>query len=319
MVKSVNIKQFLKRAKQSPVIDVRSPKEFENGHIPGAVNIPLFNNMERAKVGTTYKQSGREQAILLGLEIAAPKMTGFVKKVERIAHSAEREHGAEHMANGAERMSESMDDNKEPGIVSTKNFSQSNWLEKLKKVSIPFFIALTIFGIGYGIALFLKETFGIYDVNPENPEKTEIKLIILILTITTLGIAASFNNSIRRLKGSFESGEYLMLIFCLAVASLANFSDIIKAGPFLLSYVGVVIVGAILIHYLLAAIFRIDADTVIITSTAGIYGAPFIAPISNILKNRDILVAGLTTSLIGYAFGNYLGIGVAKLLAFLLN
>jgi len=90
MVKSVNIKQFLKRAKQSPVIDVRSPKEFENGHIPGAVNIPLFNNMERAKVGTTYKQSGREQAILLGLEIAAPKMTGFVKKVERIAHSAER-------------------------------------------------------------------------------------------------------------------------------------------------------------------------------------------------------------------------------------
>jgi len=90
MVKSINTKQFLKRAKQSPVIDVRSPKEFENGHIPGAVNIPLFNNVERAKVGTTYKQSGREQAILLGLEIVAPKMAGFVKKVERIAQGALR-------------------------------------------------------------------------------------------------------------------------------------------------------------------------------------------------------------------------------------
>ena len=88
MVKSINIKQFLKRAKQSPVIDVRSPKEFENGHIPGAVNIPLFNNEERAKVGTKYKRSGREQAILLGLEIVAPKMTGFVKKVERVVQRA---------------------------------------------------------------------------------------------------------------------------------------------------------------------------------------------------------------------------------------
>ncbi|MBW8049834.1 MAG: tRNA 2-selenouridine(34) synthase MnmH [Cytophagales bacterium] len=90
MVKSINIKQFINQAKQSPVIDVRSPKEFENGHIPGAVNIPLFSNVERAKVGTTYKQSGREQAILLGLEIVAPKMTGFVKKVERVAHGTWR-------------------------------------------------------------------------------------------------------------------------------------------------------------------------------------------------------------------------------------
>src|SRR5210317_951188 len=45
-----------------PVIDVRSPGEFRRGHIPGAFSVPLFDDAERAEVGTLYKQSGRENA-----------------------------------------------------------------------------------------------------------------------------------------------------------------------------------------------------------------------------------------------------------------
>ncbi len=44
------------------LIDVRSPNEFERGHIPGALHIPVFDNEERAQVGIKYKQSGRRQA-----------------------------------------------------------------------------------------------------------------------------------------------------------------------------------------------------------------------------------------------------------------
>ncbi len=161
--------------------------------------------------------------------------------------------------------------------------------------------SLSVFMAGAGIGL----SYLIYG---------EISILIVILTVTTLGIAASFISKIRSQKGAYEAGEYLMLVFCIAIGTLANFSELINAGTVMFSYVAFTVSGAILIHFVLAAIFRIDADTVIITSTAGIFGAPFIAPIAGVLKNRDVLVAGFTTSLIGYALGNYLGLSVAYLL-----
>ena len=62
------------------LIDVRSPSEFARAHIPTALSLPLFNDAERAKVGTIYKQTSPESALLKGLEIVGPKMSGFVKK-----------------------------------------------------------------------------------------------------------------------------------------------------------------------------------------------------------------------------------------------
>ncbi len=56
------------------LIDVRSPKEYLQGHWPGAKNLPLFNNEERSLVGTAYKKKGRKKAILIGLEIITPKL-----------------------------------------------------------------------------------------------------------------------------------------------------------------------------------------------------------------------------------------------------
>lgn len=67
------------------ILDVRSPGEYQQGHIPGAVSFPLFTNEERARVGTCYKQQGREQAVELGLEIVAPKSVGLVKRAKELA------------------------------------------------------------------------------------------------------------------------------------------------------------------------------------------------------------------------------------------
>lgn len=67
------------------IIDVRTPKEFQQGHIPGAVNIPLFSNDERVIIGTIYKQQGKQKAILKGLEFVGPKMVDIVAKAQLVA------------------------------------------------------------------------------------------------------------------------------------------------------------------------------------------------------------------------------------------
>lgn len=76
---------FLLQALQTPVLDVRSPGEYRQGHIPGAFNVPLFDNEERARVGTTYVQTGREEAVELGLEIVKPKFGRFLEAAREIA------------------------------------------------------------------------------------------------------------------------------------------------------------------------------------------------------------------------------------------
>ncbi|MBK8227121.1 MAG: tRNA 2-selenouridine(34) synthase MnmH [Flavobacteriales bacterium] len=69
----------------APIIDVRSPKEFAQGNIPGASSIPLFTDEERAIVGTLYKQVGREAAVLEGLRIVGPKLAPIVEQSRALA------------------------------------------------------------------------------------------------------------------------------------------------------------------------------------------------------------------------------------------
>lgn len=72
--KKLNISEFLKLSSVIPVVDVRSPSEFKTGHIPGAYNIPLFDDKEREAVGIKYKNEGRSKAILKGLQMTGPSM-----------------------------------------------------------------------------------------------------------------------------------------------------------------------------------------------------------------------------------------------------
>jgi len=81
----IPIEEFLALAERYPVIDVRAPLEFRQGHIPGAVNIPLFDDHERKVVGTRYKQVNREAAMYAGLEFAGKKLVRLAKEGERVA------------------------------------------------------------------------------------------------------------------------------------------------------------------------------------------------------------------------------------------
>ena len=64
-----------------PIFDVRSPAEYQRGHIPGALNLPLFEDQDREDVGTIYKQNGKQAAILEGLDRVGPRMRGIVETV----------------------------------------------------------------------------------------------------------------------------------------------------------------------------------------------------------------------------------------------
>ncbi len=77
--------EFLKEGTHRVMLDVRSPSEYNQGHIPEAQNFPLFTDEERAAVGTTYKQVGKEEAMELGLRIVGPKMEHFVKQAKMLA------------------------------------------------------------------------------------------------------------------------------------------------------------------------------------------------------------------------------------------
>jgi tRNA 2-selenouridine synthase len=85
MIRNTTINDFIEQKMQVPLVDVRTPAEFNHGHVPGAFNVPLFSNEERVSVGTTYKQVGREEAILLGFDLTGPKWSGFIKRALEIA------------------------------------------------------------------------------------------------------------------------------------------------------------------------------------------------------------------------------------------
>ena len=159
--------------------------------------------------------------------------------------------------------------------------------------------AVLIFAIGGAVSLIV-------------PESSQMAVVILV--ITSLSIGASLMPAINKLEKSFELGMYLILIFCMVIASMADLSKIDFASMIIGGYVFLVIFGSLLIQAILSKIFKVDTDTFIITSTAFICSPPFVPVVAGALKNREIIFSGLTVGIIGYAIGNYLGVFVSWIL-----
>lgn len=160
-------------------------------------------------------------------------------------------------------------------------------------------LAIVLVGLAFGISYLI---FG------------RIAEPLVILLITTSGIAASFSRRVRTLPGTFSSANYMLLVFALAMGSMANFSELISASSALFWFCGFVVFGSILMHFLLATLFRVDRDTLIISSTAAIFGPAFIGPVAQAIRNRELITIGISLGLIGYALGNYLGLSLAFVL-----
>ena len=100
----INIEYFLELAKQHPVIDVRSPGEYNHAHIPGANSLPLFSDEERSVVGTAYKQESRQRAIKHGLDFFGPKMKKMVEEVESIIDNKQQAIGKKESLNNGKAL-----------------------------------------------------------------------------------------------------------------------------------------------------------------------------------------------------------------------
>jgi uncharacterized membrane protein len=174
-------------------------------------------------------------------------------------------------------------------------FKRSSLISMAKAIGL----AALIFAVGGSLTFIL----------PENS-----KMAVVILVITSLGILSSLAPRINRLEKTFELGMYFILVFSLVVSSMANLSQLANVSMVILSYVVLVIFGSLLVQTILSKIFNIDTDTMMITSTAFICSPPFVPVVASALRNKEVIISGLTVGIIGYAIGNYLGITLAYLL-----
>jgi len=183
----------------------------------------------------------------------------------------------------------------EENEVSYLNYNKIALKDSL--IAILITIGIVAFSVGVSFAIFGK-----------------LEPTLIIVFITSLGIISSLSPTIRKLRGPFEIGDYLLLMFGVSVGMVSDFHSLLQdGGPYIL-FVFLIMFLTITIHLLLCKLFRIDRDTFIITSTAGIYGPVFISQIAFALKNKSLIVGGMAVSLLGLALGNYLGIGLAYFL-----
>ena len=147
------------------------------------------------------------------------------------------------------------------------------------------------------------------------PVPGEFRMAVMVLSVTTFGILASLFKPINRIEKTFQLGMYLILVFSLTVASRSDLRSMFGQGMWdLILFISWCYWGSLLLHLLLAKIFRIDADNFLITATAFVFSPPFVPLVANALKNKDVIVTGLTGGVIGYLLGNYFGTTLAYLL-----
>lgn len=143
-------------------------------------------------------------------------------------------------------------------------------------------------------------------------------MTVFILTLTALSIAASFLKFIRGRRYGYDVGMYFIYIFSMTVASMADFGNLDLGGSLnLLGYLALAVFGSLLLQVLMARIFRIDSDTMVISSVAFICSPPFVPMMAGAMKNRRVLASGLAIGVFGYAAGNYLGYLMFRLLSLL--
>lgn len=141
------------------------------------------------------------------------------------------------------------------------------------------------------------------------------QMVVVILSITTLAVLASLIKSINSIEKTFQLGMYLIIVFSLIIASMADLRTMFSIGMLnLILFITWCYFGSLVLHLLLAKIFKVDADNFLITATAFIFSPPFVPLVANALKNKDVIVTGITGGIIGYILGNYFGVGLAYFL-----
>lgn len=184
--------------------------------------------------------------------------------------------------------------------VTTTTDNKSFW-QKVGNRAIGIGVAVLLVAAAYGLSLLLP---------------IENNTAVIIITLTTLSLLLSFWKPTKKLEGTFDVGLYFVYVFCLAVATMVNVHDLeFSKYLFILYYIAFAVFGSLVLQILFAKIFKIDGDMTLAASISLINSPPFVPMVAAVLHNKDVILPGIAIGLLGYAVGNYLGIGIFMLLS----
>ncbi|BDS13542.1 DUF819 family protein [Aureispira anguillae] len=199
--------------------------------------------------------------------------------------------------------------NKEP-ILSDSLQDETKSSTKLltNETILPIFKSLIFSFICIGVSVGL----GLLFATPNGG----INEMLLMIVLSTSSILLSFHPKIQGLKGVYEFAQYLLLIFALAVGFMADFTKLADVGITYLSFNAILVISLLILHLILGIWFKIDTDTFIITSTACVFGPPFIGQVCSAIKNKEMLAPGMALGVLGLIIGTYLGILVTNIIGY---
>lgn len=191
-----------------------------------------------------------------------------------------------------------------------KDFGKKKSIVQLLKV---FGAAVVVAVASLLISNFFKEGTVMFDLLGG-----DYSLAVMILVLTTISLLLTGFKEVRTWDKSFDAGMYLIYIFCLAMAMLADLSQLDwKLGLWVLIYQTIIVFGSLALGVLLARPCKVDADSAVITSDT-LVNSPICVPmIAATMKNKNAIMVGITNGLAGYAIGNYLGYLMFNLLQLL--
>ena len=191
-------------------------------------------------------------------------------------------------------------------IVNTSDYVDDNPYRDFGKKRVLIQL-LKIFGVA---ALVTVASLGIGKLFKE-----DYFMIIMILTLTTISLLLSFNKRIKSWDKSYDLGMYLIYIFCFVMASMADLSkiDLISSINILL-FQTIIVFGSLFLTIILAKFIKVDADNAVITSDTLINSPICVPMIAATMKNKDVIIVGITNGIAGYAIGNYLAFFLYQIL-----
>lgn len=191
-------------------------------------------------------------------------------------------------------------------IVNTSDYVDDNPYRDFGKKRVLIQL-LKIFGVA---ALVTVASLGIGKLFKE-----DYFMIIMILTLTTISLLLSFNKRIKSWDKSYDLGMYLIYIFCFVMASMADLSkiDLISSINILL-FQTIIVFGSLFLTIILAKFIKVDADNAVITSDTLINSPICVPMIAATMKNKDVIIVGITNGIAGYAVGNYIAFFLYQIL-----
>jgi uncharacterized membrane protein len=192
--------------------------------------------------------------------------------------------------------------------IQTQAFDEENYAPLFRRENLPQVLQTLVLGaLVLTISLVLSELTNMLFLAQSSSALT-------IILLTTLGMALSFVPRVRALALSYKTGMYLIYVFCFSVATMASLNDLAAVSFSIAMFVLGTVAGSLFLHAILCKLAGIDSDTFVVTSVSAICSPPFVPMIVKALGNPGVLLSGMTTGIIGYVLGNYLGISLALFL-----